>query len=797
MMTPHNAPEGFDWITALERWNLENDTLQLEVKSAGGRSARIMIQAITPKIWKCVFIPPGESEPFPSPIVNQLLPHLPIATAKTATGLQVSGAELALELDTAQWCMRFIDQHGFDVCRENPTDIDGLGRSFILPLGFIASGDKVVSVTESFHLRQDEHLFGLGEKFTPLDKRQQRIVTWTQDAFGSTSERSHKNIPFLISTRGYGLFVNTGAKIVWDLGMNSSQTYSFTVEHSSLEMYIIYGPTPAEILKLYTLLTGTAPVPPKWTFGLWISSGGTYRNRTAMERLIKGLAKNNIAADVVHIDPWWMKWRTYCDFHWDKEAFPDTEEFIAWVHSLGLKVCLWEHPYISIESDLFSFGKENGFFVRQHDGEPYIIDYGLSLAPCPDGVVRTASAKNSWNARVTIVDLTNNDAYNWYKDLHRPLFKMGIDVFKTDFGEDVPIDAVFSNGETGQTMHNLYPLLYNRAVSEVTNEERGYGIVWSRSGTAGSQRYPICWSGDPAADYDSLACTIRGGLSAGISGLPFWSNDIGGYRGMPTPDLYIRWAQFGLFCSHSRMHGDSPREPWRFGRDVLGIVRAYIDLRYRLFPYIYSTAHESHLTGMPVMRAMPLAFPDDRNTYDKDLQYMLGPWLLVAPVYDKSEQRSVYFPDGRWVCWKTGKEYDGPQNSIVSAPLDMLPLFVRAGAIIPMMTPLKRIPEGLVDPLIVEIFSLGQSNYTLYEGETITAFSCDATKERIVFSWQGLTRRMLQLKFHCRKKPKRSTITHGKDDQHVDDAEKQFKKKIYSVLFRAEAEGEIKIHFTQ
>jgi alpha-D-xyloside xylohydrolase len=195
---------------------------------------------------------------------------------------------------------------------------------------------------------------------------------------------------------------------------------------------------------------------------------------------------------------------------------------------------------------------------------------------------------------------------------------MGVDVFKTDFGEDVPRDAVFGDGQTGATMHNLYPLLYNQAVSDVTQQEKGYSLVWSRSGTAGSQRFPVCWSGDPAADWDSLACTIRGGLSIGMSGIPFWTSDIGGYRGMPTPELYVRWAQFSIFCSHTRMHGDSPREPWVFGDEAVEIVRKYLQLRYQLFPYIYSAAYEANRTGMPVIRAMPLAFPDDVNTYDKD-----------------------------------------------------------------------------------------------------------------------------------------------------------------------------------
>jgi alpha-D-xyloside xylohydrolase len=445
----------------------------------------------------------------------------------------------------------------------------------------------------------------------------------------------------------------------------------------------------------------------------------------------------DIPADVVHIDPWWMRWRHYCDFTWDESAFPHPKEFIERLHARGLKLCLWEHPYISIESELFAFGKKNNYFVLRPDGEVYVIDYGLSLAPRPDGVVRTVSPENSWNARVAIVDLTNPQARTWFKDLHRAPLRMGVDLFKTDFGEDIPEDAVFSNGQTGASMHNLYPLLYNEAVFEVTREEKGAGLVWSRSGTAGNQRYPVCWSGDPASDFDSLACTIRGGLSAGLSGIPFWSNDIGGYRGIPDEDLYIRWAQFGLLCSHSRMHGDSPREPSRFGPRALEIVRKYIELRYRLFPYIYSTAHEASRTGIPVLRALPLAFPDDPNSCAHDLEFLLGPWLLIAPVYNREGERDVYFPPGVWIDYWDGSRVNGPCSSRVSAPIERLPIYVRAGAILPTMEPVSRIPAGPLEPLILDVYPYGESTYHLHEDEGTTEIRCVNGEEETSLEWSG------------------------------------------------------------
>ena len=735
---PHNAPASFDWVVRLEDWRLEHNALHLSGETAHGKRITVTLRAVSDTIWRITAVPPhGTIDPPTGIVVGDVGPPPLLQVDETDTGLTVSGLSLPLHVDRDPWALRFEDQTGQVICRENPGDIDGLGRPFVLPLGYFYDADDVLRVTESFHLRPDEHLYGLGEKFTPLDKQQQRIVTWTQDAFGSTSERSHKNIPFMLSTRGYGVFLDTGARITWDLGNVSCQSYTMTVESGALDAYIMYGPDPAAILERYTALTGRAPVPPKWTFGLWLSSTGAYRDQDAIQRLIDGLDEHDIPADVIHIDTWWMRWRKYCDFCWDRDAFPDVEGFIADLHAQGYRLSLWEHPYISIESDLYEVGRQNGYFLTRPDGEVYVIDYGLSLAPRPDGVVRIATPETSWNARVAIVDITNPNAVAWFQDLHRPVLQMGADVFKTDFGEDIPEDAVFDNGQTGATMHNLYPLYYNRAVFEVTEQERGDGVVWGRAGTAGSQRYPICWSGDPAADFDSLAGTIRGGLSIGLSGVPFWSHDIGAFRDLPSPELYVRWAQFGLFSSHSRMHGDSPREPWYFGPEATAIVREYVKLRYALFPYLYSAAHEASRTGMPVIRAMPLAFPEDDSTHGHDLQYMLGPWLLVAPIYDNSGQRSVYLPAGRWIDYWTGAAYDGPANLHVDVPLDTLPLFVRGGAIIPMMPAARRIPDDMIDPLIVALYPHGTTEFELLEDDGGTTFACRAESARVTCSVTG------------------------------------------------------------
>lgn len=743
---PHQAPPGFDWVTRAAGWQHDQAAVDFTLDTAAGRSARLRFEALAGDLWRITFRPPGAQLRQTPILVQTPPPAAALQVSPAPNKLIISGARWNLHITLDPWSFGFSDAGGFDVLRENPTDIDGLGRPFVLPLGFVLSEAGVTQVTESFHLRPDEHLYGLGEKYTPLDKVGQRIITWTQDAFGSTSERSHKNIPFLLSTRGYGLLVDSGARITWDLGVTSCQSYTITLDADAFDAYLIAGESPADILYQYTDLTGRSPLPPKWSFGLWVSSGGTYRTQDDMERLVEGLETHEIPASVVHVDPWWMKWRHYCDFQWDRTAFPDVEGFIQRLHQAGLKLCLWEHPYISVESELFAVGEQNGYFLKRPDGSVYIIDYGLSLAPRPDGVVRVSSPENSWNARVAIVDLTNPAAYAWFQDLHRPIFRLGADVFKTDFGEDVPADAVFYNGETGATMHNLYPLLYNQCVTEVTQQEKGYSLVWARAATAGSQRTPVYWSADPAADFDSLACTIRSGLCGGLSGLPFWSNDIGGYRGMPTPRLYVRWAQFGLFCSHSRMHGDSPREPWQFGAEATDIVRRYVRLRYRLFPYLYSAAHEAARTGIPVIRALALAFPDDPGGFREDLEYMFGPWLLVAPVYDAGDRRRVYLPPGDWIDYWTKARLHGPAYVWVDAPLTTLPLFVRAGAIIPMTANDHHIAETPPDPLILEIYPAPQMRWTFLEDAGETEFTGALDADSFTFEWRGGPARARQVR---------------------------------------------------
>jgi alpha-D-xyloside xylohydrolase len=362
-----------------------------------------------------------------------------------------------------------------------------------------------------------------------------------------------------------------------------------------------------------------------------------YRDRPQVEEVVTRFRQLGIPLDVVHLDPLWMKERKKhildaCDFVWDQEAFPDEQGFIQWLGERGVKLSLWENPYIYRDTPTYRLALRRGYLVRLPDGTP---------APCME------------NGDAAIVDFTNPRAYRWWQRKHVPHLRMGVPTFKTDYGEGVPEEAVFSDGRTGVQAHNLYPLLYNRAVFEVIQRERGEAIVFGRSGYAGSQRYPINWMGDSQCTWNGMAGALRGGLSLGLSGVSFWSHDVGGFINPdnfqpPHPTLYIRWAQWGLLSSHTRFHGVGPREPWHFGEKAVKVVREFAHLRYRLLPYLYALAHEAHETGLPVVRPLWLEYPDDPHSPYIDRQYLLGPYLLVAPVFNDEGRCNVYLPSGRW-----------------------------------------------------------------------------------------------------------------------------------------------------
>jgi alpha-D-xyloside xylohydrolase len=629
-----------------------------------------------------------------------------------------------MQIDLDPFHITFYGPDGGAILDQNYSHRDVTDRMTMLPLGFSAVEGRRVAFHDTFTAQPDEHFYGFGEKFTTFDKRGQRLEMWQHNTYGVHSERAYKNVPFFVSTRGYGIFVDSITCIRFDMAASNHATFSLVVPDTALDYYVIAGPELKTIIARYASLVSFSILPPKWAFGLWMSSGFQHDSTDDVLRRARLLREHDIPCDVLHLDCYWQRHGTWSGMEWDRGAFPDPEGLIQQIKDLGYRVCLWENPYLGVESERFSEAKEKGYLLKTPQGEAYILDLW-------DG----------YHPPVGIIDFTNPGAVAWCKELRRSLLRMGVDVFKTDFGESVPPDAVAYNGMTGERLHNLYPLLYNDAVSEVTAEETGRaGLVWARSTYAGGQRHAAQWGGDASCTYQGMASTLRGGLSIGMCGHAFWSHDIGGFYIQPTPELYVRWAQFGLLSPLSRAHGVTTRLPWDYGEEAMRIFRDYVRLRYRLLPYIYTYACIAAETSLPMMRAMVLEFPDDPNTCAMDLQYMFGSELLVAPIYNSEGRRSVYFPTGRWVDFWTHEVIEGPQTRWLEVALDVLPLYIRGNALIPTIEPLAYLTDAPFGLVTFDAYLLDRGSFELRDSDGTTRISASFEGVRLNIQVEGVKR---------------------------------------------------------
>lgn len=601
--------------------------------------------------------------------------------------LQVETVALTVEVGLDEWAFRVLDGDSV-VFAEQREDPDVFGRNRVEPLGVTQeeinhNPRRVRETSTSFALAPDEKLYGAGEQFVEFDRRGRELELWHEEPLGTETERAYKNIPFHLSTRGYGLLVDTTARVRYDFGKTSTASGTVAVEDDTLSLLFFYGPDFRDILRRYTAVTGRPNRPPKWSFGTWMSRLG-YESRAELEGVAERLRETEIPCDVLHLDPFWMREQCSTDLEWDTEQFPDPEGMIAALREDGFRLSLWEHPHVPVGTDAFAEGVREGYFVTDGTGAPYVMD-------------NTCQG----DYRGALVDFTDPDAVEWWQAKHRRLLEQGVSVFKTDYGEYVPEDAVFANGQSGAAMHNLYPYLYNEAVYETVAEVNGpeEAVVWGRSAWTGSQRFPMHWGGDPQTSWNGMAAALRGGLSASLSGIAFWSHDIGGFRGTPSAALYTRWAQFGLLSSNARCHGTTPREPWAFGEDAVETFREYAELRYSLLPYLYTYAEVAARTGLPVVRPLVLEYQTDPAVHRLDTQYLLGKDLLVAPVFTDAGTRSVYLPEGEWRDYWTGERHAGGQYVDVDVGLADLPLFVRAGSVVPQREPTQSVEPGTPDEL--------------------------------------------------------------------------------------------------
>jgi alpha-D-xyloside xylohydrolase len=537
---------------------------------------------------------------------------------------------------------------------------------------FAANEEAVWQV--SMALKSSEPVYGLGEKFGRLNHRGELITNWNFDALGINAERSYKNNPFAWSPRGWGVFIHTPGRVKHAVGYSpwSHRSYVLQVEDTNLDFFLFTQPTPAEIIDEYTNLTGKSPALPEWSYGIWLARA-FYTTADDLLNAVKGMRDRHIPLDVIVLDGRaWHKPNTRFDFSWDPDRYPDPAGFIQQLRDLNVRLCLWEYPYISIRNPLFAELANRGFLLKTTQGSPYIHTW----LPEPISCMLPQLSPSG------IIDLTNPEAYEWYRDQHKPLFEIGVAVMKTDFGESIPEHVRAYNGDSGKRLHNVYALLYNRCVYEATQRYgNGEALVWGRAGWTGSQRFPMGWGGDPQSDWEGLAASIRGALSWGMSGVPFYAHDIGGWYGtLKDPELFVRWTQAGVLSSHTRFHGIGPREPWIFGTEIEKIIKKWVDFRYRLIPYLRLCEQEASQTGLPVMRAMPLAFPDDKAAWAFEEQYMLGPSVLVAPIIQPGGSVEVYLPNGNWYDLNTGEALTGGKVILYEGvPLDKCPIFGREG----------------------------------------------------------------------------------------------------------------------
>jgi alpha-D-xyloside xylohydrolase len=518
-------------------------------------------------------------------------------------------------------------------------------------------------------LKAGERVYGLGERFTSFVKNGQTVEMWNEDG-GTASEIAYKNIPFYMTSEGYGVFVDHSTPVSFEVASEKVEYVGFSVPGEELRYHFIYGPSLKDVLVRYTDMTGKPALPPAWSFGLWLSTSFTTDyDEKSTSALIDGMAERHIPLRVFHFDCYWMKALHWCDFTWDDKTFSDVKGMLArYKKEKGVKICCWINPYIAQDTALFREGAEKGYFLMRADGK---------------GIKQT----DHWQPGMAFVDFTNPAACKWYADQLRKLLGMGVDCLKTDFGERIPIDVTYHNGADPLSMHNYYTYLYNRTVFNTLKAEKGEGeaVLFARSATAGGQQFPVHWGGDCSATYPSMAETLRGGLSFAMSGFSFWSHDISGFESTATPDVYKRWVQFGMLSTHSRLHGSSSyRAPWYFDEEACEVVRTFASLKCRLMPYLFEAAAEAHRTGVPVLRPMVLEFGGEPCVKDLDMQYMLGGALLVAPIFNPEGKAEYYLPCGEWTDLLTGEGKQGGTWCTGVYDYFHLPLYVRANTLLPM-----------------------------------------------------------------------------------------------------------------
>ena len=541
-----------------------------------------------------------------------------------------------------------------------------LTRSGHRGMGYIQWAERGNFVHEQLALGVGESVYGLGERFTALVKNGQVIENTNKDG-GTGCDQAYKAVPFYLTNRGYGVLVNETGPVSFEVAAEKVSRVQFSLAGESLEYFVILGPTPKEILRKLTALTGRPALPPAWSFGLWLSTSFTTNyDEATVTSFIEGMRARDLPLHVFHFDCFWMREFDWTNFEWDPRVFPDPAGMLQRLQARGLRICVWINSYIAQRSRLFAEGMARGYFIKRTDGSVWQTDL--------------------WQPGMAIVDFTNPAAAEWFAGHIRGLLDQGVDAIKTDFGERIPTEGVvYHDGSDPVKMHNYYPVIYNETVFRAIESRRGIGaaVLFARSAYASGQRFPVHWGGDCWSTMESMAESLRGGLSLSLCGFGFWSHDIGGFEGTAPAYIYKRWAAFGLLSSHSRLHGSSSyRVPWAYDEAACDVVRFFTKLKCRLMPYLWAAAVEAHREGVPTLRAMLLEFPADPACDTLDRQYLLGGALLVALVFTEEGSVDYYLPAGRWTHLLTGEVQAGGGWQHARHDFLSLPLFVRPGTLL-------------------------------------------------------------------------------------------------------------------
>ena len=613
--------------------------------------------------------------------------------------IRIESGSLALIITKEYWSMTY-ERNGEVITKSSGRDLAFMKTDWN---GFAYDkGGADAYMRQELGLSVGELVYGMGERFTAFTKNGQSVDIWNEDG-GTSTYQSYKNIPFYLTNRGYGVFVNHPEKVSFEVGTEQVSKVEFSVPGESMEYFLINGPTMKEVLERYTSLTGKPSLPPQWTFGLWLSTSFTtnYDEKTVMS-FIDGMEERGIPLQVFHFDCFWMKDFHWSDFVWDSRVFPDPKGMLSRIKEKGLKVCVWINSYIAQESCLFAEGMEKGYFVKRKNGDVWQWDM--------------------WQPGMALVDFTNPAACKWFQDKLEVLLDMGVDCFKTDFGERIPTeDVVYYDGSDPVKMHNYYTYLYNKTVYELLQRKRGKddAVLFARSATAGGQKFPVHWGGDCWSNYEAMAESMRGGLSLTMSGFGYWSHDIGGFEDTSTPDVYKRWAAFGLLSTHSRFHGStSYRVPWAYDDEAVDVVRFFTKLKLSLTPYLYSSAVRTSRTGVPMMRSMVLEFENDPVCQYLDRQYMLGDSLLVAPIFNDRGEAYYYLPQGTWTNYLTGETVEGGVWRKEHHDYMSIPLWTRENTILPVNNGLKHAADSFEEGLELKVIGLkDHAETTVYEDQ--------------------------------------------------------------------------------